>query len=417
MRNGFPKSDTSQGLVLDPRVPYEARTALRRAESLAIAMDYEGAQSYYRLALEEARKGGEDFINWEPATEGLVYIDRAILIQNSIGKATKLMKEDLWQEAIEEYLIVLDLDSTNIKVAKNLKVLQDSDDFSKRYQLASKNLGNDNIQNIRVLDVFLKEVIELRQGFYESKLLENYFLSILSEQEKSRRKVIEKIRDLISQSKLSINIATKRAFISRANEIIDAARSLSLLLNDEEIAELRQLAKQEAKNITDSINANPQKEEYLFYQNQLEELQLENPLDKEVLFRLEWIRSKRRRLVRENSRNEKFNIQIKDRYLEAKIWFWMSIATALVLLTISIYIILSTFDKEDLVSSLISLISILPVLASRLVYSQSKATREGAENMRKELENETLKDKELEHSEFDALQKQIFGSSIESESK
>jgi hypothetical protein len=77
--------------------------------------------------------------------------------------------------------------------------------------------------------------------------------------------------------------------------------------------------------------------------------------------------------------------------------------------------ILSTFNKENPSSSLISLISIIPVLASRLVYSQSTAAQKSAENTRKETEIETIKDQELERSEFEALQQRIFGSIVEGE--
>ncbi len=98
-----------RGFVPDSRVPFEARVAFGRAQSLERAGRYEEARKGYQLALEEARKGGELLKNWQPAVESLARIENAIVAQETRKEADALMQQDMWPEAIRKYEAILKL--------------------------------------------------------------------------------------------------------------------------------------------------------------------------------------------------------------------------------------------------------------------------------------------------------------------
>jgi len=75
---------------------------------------------------------------------------------------------------------------------------------------------------------------------------------------------------------------------------------------------------------------------------------------------------------------------IKELHSRARAWYRASIITAIILLALCIYIILITVNKDDPLSSLASLTSLIPLLATKLVYDQSAKADELANNAYKE---------------------------------
>ncbi len=156
--------------------------------------------------------------------------------------------------------------------------------------------------------------------------------------------------------------------------------------------------------------------DYVGYQMRLEGLLQDNPMDKQVLLRWQWVKAKRdheeseeRREKDEKWRRENYQLWIEDLRLQAKLWLWGSIGTAIVLLALSIYIILVMLNKDDPLSSLTSLISLIPILATKLVYDQSTAAYKRAEKLIiEEMLAEDKRAKEVKHEELVTLQKLIF---------
>ena len=89
-----------------------------------------------------------------------------------------------------------------------------------------------------------------------------------------------------------------------------------------------------------------------------------NPLDTRMLVLLESY--KRQKVASRSIKDE-----IQALHTRAKIWFWASIFTAILLVAVSVFVILTTINKDQPLSALSSLSSIIPVLATKLVYDQS----------------------------------------------
>lgn len=119
--------------------------------------------------------------------------------------------------------------------------------------------------------------------------------------------------------------------------------------------------------------------EYEDYKRRLFEMLVDNPLDEAIRWRYEWFQ-----------KHENYQRWIADLLYQAKVWFWGSVFTALILLGISIYVILITVNRNDPVATLSSLVSLVPVIASKLVYDQSKAAYERAKEIEGRMESEKL---------------------------
>jgi len=396
-----------RGIVPDTRVPFEARVAFGRAQSLERAQRFEEAREFYTLAIDEARKGGEILQNWQPAVEAILRVEVSIIAEQTKEEANVLLEKDKWDEAIEKYQNVLKLNPEDSKAERNIILISEAKEQVSNIQIQLKNLGDDPVKTARVLSDLKRISIQLNRQLSDSRLIKTVLAEVEKRSQDHTNQLIDLIGNLITQARLAYSFSRRKLLVSRSLQLLESAKALSP--DNSHVLELSQAVESEANIVINTTGENFSKDEYELYQSHLEEMLLETPLDRDVLFRLEWIRAKRRRLAKETTRTENFHKQESDLYMQAKFWFWGSIITAVVLLGISAYVILTTVNGNNPLSSLTSLVSIIPLLATKLVYDQSKAAYERAEKIRKELEAESEKEQEVERLDFDALRQRVFG--------
>jgi tetratricopeptide (TPR) repeat protein len=90
-----------RGVVPDHRIPFEARVAYNRANSLVRAGNYDEAERLYREAREAAERSG--ILSWKDAEQALLDIQDLALARELLLEGDRLMSADNWQEALRKY--------------------------------------------------------------------------------------------------------------------------------------------------------------------------------------------------------------------------------------------------------------------------------------------------------------------------
>ncbi len=90
-----------RGIVPDHRIPFEARVAYNRANSLVRAGNYDEAGRLYREARDLAEAAG--IPSWKDAEQALLDIQDLALSRELLQEGDRLMAADDWQEAIRKY--------------------------------------------------------------------------------------------------------------------------------------------------------------------------------------------------------------------------------------------------------------------------------------------------------------------------
>lgn len=90
-----------RGIVPDHRIPFEARVAYNRANSLVRAGNYEQASDLYRQARELAERDG--ILTWKDVEQALLDIQDLALARELLGDGDRLMTTDSWSEALRKY--------------------------------------------------------------------------------------------------------------------------------------------------------------------------------------------------------------------------------------------------------------------------------------------------------------------------
>ena len=90
-----------RGIVPDHRIPFEARVAYNRANSLVRAGNYEQASGLYREARELAERDG--ILSWKDVEQALLDIQDLALARELLNDGDRLMANDNWSEALRKY--------------------------------------------------------------------------------------------------------------------------------------------------------------------------------------------------------------------------------------------------------------------------------------------------------------------------
>lgn len=90
-----------RGIVPDHRIPFEARVAYNRANSLVRAGNYEQASGLYREARELAERDG--ILTWKDVEQALLDIQDLALARELLADGDRLMANDSFSEALRKY--------------------------------------------------------------------------------------------------------------------------------------------------------------------------------------------------------------------------------------------------------------------------------------------------------------------------
>ncbi|MEP7292277.1 MAG: tetratricopeptide repeat protein, partial [Chloroflexota bacterium] len=90
-----------RGVVPDHRIPFDARVAYNRANSLVRAGNYDEAERLYREARDLAERNG--ILSWKDAEQALLDIQDLALAREMINEGDRLMTADNWNDALRKY--------------------------------------------------------------------------------------------------------------------------------------------------------------------------------------------------------------------------------------------------------------------------------------------------------------------------
>ncbi|MFW5696306.1 MAG: tetratricopeptide repeat protein, partial [Phototrophicaceae bacterium] len=90
-----------RGVVPDHRIPFDARVAFNRANSLVRAGNYEEAERLYREARDLAERSG--ILSWKDAEQAMLDIQDLALARELLNEGDRLMATDNWSDAIRRY--------------------------------------------------------------------------------------------------------------------------------------------------------------------------------------------------------------------------------------------------------------------------------------------------------------------------
>lgn len=135
---------------------------------------------------------------------------------------------------------------------------------------------------------------------------------------------------------------------------------------------------------------------------------LKDPLNQRLQILLSWVKHEIDLNEKQIRNRVERNKSIDSFRNQAKVWFILSIVTAIAFLVLSIYIIVLSIQQDDVWIRLSSLFSILPVFISKLVYDQSLAATRRADEMYEKLMDEDTRNVDQDRLDEKDIRKKVF---------
>ncbi len=158
-----------RGVVPDHRIPFDARVAYNRANSLVRAGNYDEAERLYREARDLAERAG--ILSWKDTEQALLEIQDLALAREMITEGDRLLNSDNWSEALRKYegalRVVPNDPSAEDRIEKTRRVQQDAENTSVQLTMLSGSLAD----QVSALQAILGALARLRQLLPNSQRL------------------------------------------------------------------------------------------------------------------------------------------------------------------------------------------------------------------------------------------------------
>ena len=187
-----------RGVVPDHRIPFDARVAYNRANSLVRAGNYDEAERLYREARDLAERSG--ILSWKDAEQAMLEIQDLALARELLTEGDRLMESDNWGEALRKYegaLRVVANDPQAEERIENLsRVQQDADQANTQLGMLSGSLQEQAGQ----LESIMAIIQRARQRLPGSQRLRQLMDSTSQRQAAIRNRLFDQARIALSRN-------------------------------------------------------------------------------------------------------------------------------------------------------------------------------------------------------------------------
>lgn len=237
-----------RGIVPDHRIPFDARVAFNRANSLVRAGNYEEAGRLYREARDIAERAG--IANWKDAEQALLDIQDLALARELLAEGDRLLANDEWQEALRKYegaqRVVPSDPAAQERIDLVKRVQEQYDKASVQLNMMSGSLL-DRIANLQRL---LETLAALRQILPGSGRLQRMVDEAQARIQTAKAQLVDQGRAALARVEASTVLDERMRLITEAVRALETANAIDP--GDSELNALLQSARQLETQISEA---------------------------------------------------------------------------------------------------------------------------------------------------------------------
>ncbi|GAB4571388.1 MAG: hypothetical protein Kow0077_08010 [Anaerolineae bacterium] len=230
-----------RGIVPDHRIPFDARVAYNRANSLVRAGNYDEAERLYREARDIAEAAG--IPSWKDAEAALLEIQDLALARELQNEGDRLMSADDWQEAIRKYEGALRVVPNDPLAQERLERARQIVNQVGQAQAQLAGMSGSLVERARTLQQVLNGLTVVRQQIPGSTRLASLIQDANSKLLAIKAQLSDQARGAISRAENTMALDEKLRFTSEAVSALEAAAELDP--GDQSINALLQEARQD----------------------------------------------------------------------------------------------------------------------------------------------------------------------------
>ncbi|NDJ78236.1 MAG: hypothetical protein GYB65_18460, partial [Chloroflexi bacterium] len=237
-----------RGVVPDHRIPFDARVAYNRANSLVRAGNYDEAERLYREARDLAARAG--ITSWKDVEQALLDIQDLALAREMLAEGDRLLAADDWDGALQKYegamrVVPNDpLSQERIDLVRNVR--QQFDQAAVQLNTTSGSLS----ERAREFQDLLNSLASMRQLLPSSDRLRQLSREIEDRVEDIIAQLFNQAQGALARTDSVTVLDERLRLTSEAVRLLESASELTP--TDNEISALLQRARQSEANMAEA---------------------------------------------------------------------------------------------------------------------------------------------------------------------
>ena len=213
-----------RGIVPDHRIPFDARVAYNRANSLARAGSYDEAERLYREARDIAEAAG--IPSWKDAEQALLEIQDLALARELLHDGDRLIANDDWQEAIRKYEGALRVVPNDPLAQERLEKAQQMLHQTERVQAQMAAMSGPLVERAEALQNVVNALAVLRQQYPGSTRLASLLQDANSRLHAIKSQLNDQARAVLTRGESAMTLDERLRMTSEAVKALEAAARL-----------------------------------------------------------------------------------------------------------------------------------------------------------------------------------------------
>ncbi|HLA41911.1 MAG TPA: tetratricopeptide repeat protein, partial [Aggregatilineales bacterium] len=210
-----------RGVVPDHRIPFEARVAYNRANSLVRAGNYDEAQQLYREARDLASRSG--IAQWNDVEQALLDIQDLVLAREQLNEGDRLLAADDWEGALRKYEAALRVVPNDPLAEERIELVRRVKEQYDQATVQINMMSGSLMERADVLSRLMNNLASIRQTLPGSDRLQQLVAEASSRMGGIKSQLMSQAENLISRAETVSSLEEKRKLSQEARSLLSLA--------------------------------------------------------------------------------------------------------------------------------------------------------------------------------------------------
>ncbi len=213
-----------RGVVPDHRIPFDARVAYNRANSLVRAGNYDEAQTLYREARDLATRAG--IPQWSDVEHALLDIQDLALAREMLNEGDRLLAGDDWEGALRKYEGALRVVPNDPIAEERLELVQRVKEQYDQATVQMSMLSGSLLDRADALTRLLGMLAGIRQTLPGSDRLGQLVAEVNNRMEGVKAQLLSQAGNLMTRAETASSLEEKSKLAQEARSLLTTAAGL-----------------------------------------------------------------------------------------------------------------------------------------------------------------------------------------------
>ncbi|MFP4323809.1 MAG: hypothetical protein ACLFTK_15250 [Anaerolineales bacterium] len=213
-----------RGVVPDHRIPFDARVAYNRANSLVRAGNYDEAQTLYREARDLAARAG--IPQWSDVEQALLDIQDLALAREMLNEGDRLLAGDDWEGALRKYEGALRVVPNDPIGEERLELVQRVKEQYDQATVQINMLSGSLLERADALSRLLNNLASIRQTLPGSERLSQLVAEVNNRIEGVKAQLLSQAGNLMTRAETASSLEEKSKLAQEARSLLTTAAGL-----------------------------------------------------------------------------------------------------------------------------------------------------------------------------------------------